>query len=135
MTMAKILIGGAGLAALAGAAAPAAAQYYPYGNAYGYRMSSQAAVDRCAAAVNNRLAYNRNAYRGYGRVVSVAQIVPRRNSVRVTGYASSGRMAYNNYGGINLFGLLGSNYRGADLSFGCTVNYRGQVTDIDLRRR
>ena len=35
MTMAKFLIGGAGLAALA-SAAPSAAQYYPYGNAYGY---------------------------------------------------------------------------------------------------
>ena len=142
MTMVKFLIGGAGLAALAGAVAPAAAQYYPYGppygNAYGYYgMNTQAAVDRCSAAVNNRIAYraayNNGYYRDYnqGRVLSVASVTPRRSSVRVTGYATSGRMAYN---GLNLFGLLGSNYR-ADLSFGCTVDYRGRITDIDINRR
>ena len=139
MTMVKFLIGSAGLAALAGAAAPAAAQYYqPYGNAYGYYgMNTQAAVERCSAAVQNRLAYRTSYNNGYnrnysqGRVLSVASITPRRSSVRVTGYATSGRMAYN---GLNLFGLLGSNYR-ADLSFGCTVDYRGRITDIDINRR
>ena len=34
MTLVKILIGGVGFAALAGAA-PSAAQYYPYGSGYG----------------------------------------------------------------------------------------------------
>jgi len=139
MTMVKFLIGSAGLAALAGAAAPAAAQYYqPYGNAYGYYgMNTQAAVERCSAAVQNRLAYRTSYNNGYnrnysqGRVLSVASVTPRRSSVRVTGYATSGRMAYN---GLNLFGLLGSNYR-ADLSFGCTVDYRGRITDIDINRR
>ena len=139
MMMVKFLIGGAGLAALAGAAAPAAAQYYqPYGNAYGYgyRMSTQAAVDRCQAAVQDRLAYRTN-YNGYyggyssGRVLSVTSVDPDRNSVRVRGLATSGRMASN---GANLFGLLGSNYR-ADLSFGCTVDYRGRIRDIDINRR
>jgi hypothetical protein len=137
--MVKFLIGSAGLAALAGAAAPAAAQYYqPYGNAYGYYgMNTQAAVERCSAAVQNRLAYRTSYNNGYnrnysqGRVLSVASVTPRRSSVRVTGYATSGRMAYN---GLNLFGLLGSNYR-ADLSFGCTVDYRGRITDIDINRR
>jgi len=44
MTLAKILIGGVGFAALA-SAAPSAAQYNPYGNAYGYYgMNTQAAV-------------------------------------------------------------------------------------------
>jgi hypothetical protein len=136
--MVKFLIGSAGLAALAGAAAPAAAQYYqPYGNAYGYYgMNTQAAVERCSAAVQNRLAYRTSYNNGYnrnysqGRVLSVASVTPRRSSVRVTGYATSGRMAYN---GLNLFGLLGSNYR-ADLSFGCTVDYRGRITDIDINR-
>lgn len=138
MTMVKFIIGGAGLAALAGAA-PAAAQYYqPYGNAYGYYgMNTQAAVNACSAAVQNRLSYRTSNYNPYyggyssGRVLSVARVTPRRNSVRVTGYATSGRMANN---GLNLFGLLGSNYR-ADLSFGCTVNYRGRITDIDINRR
>jgi hypothetical protein len=143
MTIGKILFGGVGLAALA-AATPAAAQYYqPYGNAYGYYgnrygygMNTQAAVDRCNAAVQNRLSYRTN-YNGYyggystGRVLSVTSVDPNRYSVRVRGLATSGRM-HNN--GLNLFGLLGSNYR-ADLSFGCTVDYRGRITDIDINRR
>ena len=75
----KILVAGVGVAALAGAATPAAAQYYysqpyaqsyaspyarsyasPYGNAYGYgygynNASTQAAAQRCSAAVQQRL--------------------------------------------------------------------------------
>ncbi|HUE80442.1 MAG TPA: hypothetical protein VMN38_12560 [Sphingomicrobium sp.] len=83
----KILAGGVGLAALAGAA-PAVAQYYPGygygqpntgvvgqvinqvlgGNQYGYGVNSQAAVQRCAAAVEQRINrnYNRVGYGGYG---------------------------------------------------------------------
>ena len=145
MTMAKILIGGVGLAALAGAA-PATAQYYPYanpyGNAYGYNqyspygMSTQAAVDRCSAAVQDRLSYRTN-YSGYyggysaGRVLNVTSVDPDRYRVHVRGLATSGRMANN---GFNLFGLLGSNYR-ADLSFSCSVDYRGRVRDVDINRR
>ena len=143
MTMARILIGGAGLAALA-SAAPSAAQYYPYSN-YGYGINTQAAVNSCSAAVQNRLSYRTNynggyggyngynGYNGYssGRVLSVTSVDPNRNSIRVRGLATSGRMANN---GLNLFGLLGSNYR-ADLSFGCTVDYRGRIRDIDINRR
>ena len=139
MTMAKFLIGGAGLAALA-SAAPSAAQYYPYGYGYGYGINTQAAVNSCSAAVQNRLAYRTNYngyygsyYRGYspGRVLTVTSVDPNRNSIRVRGLATSGRMANN---GLNLFGLLGSNYR-ADLSFGCTIDYRGRIRDIDINRR
>ena len=90
MTLAKILIGGVGFAALA-SAAPSAAQYYPYGNAYGYNgMNTQAAVNSCSAAVQNRLSYRAN-YNGYygnyssGRVLSVTSVDPNRNSVRVRG--------------------------------------------------
>ena len=132
MTLAKILMGGVGLAALA-SAAPSAAQYYQYGG--GYNMT-QAAVSNCSAAVQNRLAY-RTAYNGYyggyssGRVLNVTSVNPNRYSVRVRGIATSGRMANN---GLNLFGLLGSNYR-ADLSFACTVDYRGRVRDVDINRR
>ena len=79
-----IAIGAAGLVALVGASAPAAAQYYPgypYGGGgnvigqvlnsvlnpygsygqYGYGMNQQAAVQQCTAAVQQRLSYN-----GYG---------------------------------------------------------------------
>jgi hypothetical protein len=136
MLMAKILTGGVGLAALA-SAVPATAQYY-----FPARISTQAAVSRCTAAVQNRLSYN-SGYSGYygnyasPRVVSVTRVEPRRNSVRVAGLASSGRMAYN-YGpfGIGAYGLLGSNYnQAADLRFGCSVDMRGRITDLDLNRR
>ena len=112
--MIKLLAGGAGFAALA-AAAPAAAQYYPYNNGYGYNYNStQAAASRCTAAVQARL-NNRGSgnilgalfglnTRTSGRVLSVNRVDPNRRSVRVTGYATSGRYAYNRYG----YGAWGS---------------------------
>src|SRR5580765_5841791 len=95
----KFLVGGVAIAELA-SAAPAAAQYYPgygygnggnvvgqvlnqvlggsqygYGNQYGYGVNSQAAVQRCAAAVEQRInrdygnragGYGYGGYGGYG---------------------------------------------------------------------
>jgi len=144
----KTLALGAGFAALA-AAAPAAAQYYqPYGNAYGYYNNNvtNVAAQRCAAAVQQRLSYRGSSggilgqlfgVRNYSnaRVLSVTQVNPRRNTVRVRGLASSGRLAYNPYG-VGAYGMLGSNYaNAADLSFSCNVDYRGFVRDIDINRR
>src|SRR5688572_29851235 len=91
----KFLTGAAGLALVAGAAAPAAAQYYPqpgsgysnnpvgtiinqilgygrypYGN-YGYSQygGQSAAIDQCARAVEARLSgYRGNGYYGYGNM-------------------------------------------------------------------
>jgi hypothetical protein len=133
--MTKILMGGAGFAAFA-AAVPAAAQY-GYG---GYSNVTQVAADRCAAAVQNRLSYRSNNIFGAliganttGRVLSITQVNPNRNTVRVRGIASSGRVAYNPYG-VGAYGMLGSNYA-ADLSFRCTVDYRGIVRDVDINRR
>jgi len=152
--MKKILAGGAGLAAMA-AAAPAAAQYYPYSYApsqyygynygYGYANSTALAQQRCTAAVQARL-NNRTSiseilgsvlgYNTAGRVVSITQVTPRSNTVRVRGLASSGRMAYNNYGpyGVGAYGALGYAYQ-PDLSFSCSVDYRGYVRDVDINRR
>jgi hypothetical protein len=90
----KLLTGAAGLAAIAGFATPAAAQYYPgygypnnnnnivgaiinsvtgygrypYGN-YGYNQygNQSAAIDQCARAVEARLSGG-NGYYGYGNV-------------------------------------------------------------------
>lgn len=146
-TMIKSLALGAGFAALA-AASPASAQYYsPYGNAYGYHnnAATNMAAQRCAAAVQNRLSYRGstgiisqlfgiNNYSN-ARVLSVTQVVPRAQTVRVRGVASSGRLAYNPYG-TGYYGMLGSNYaQAADLSFNCTVDYRGFVRDVDINRR
>ena len=140
--MIKLLAGGAGFAALA-SAAPAAAQYYPnYG--YGYN-STQAAASRCTAAVQARL-NNRGSggilgslfglNNGFsGRVLNVSRVDPNRNTVRVTGYATSGRYAYNRYGyGIGAYGTLGANYT-PDLRYRCDVDYRGYVRDVDIMRR
>jgi hypothetical protein len=140
--MIKLLAGGAGFAALA-SAAPAAAQYYPYNN-YRYN-STQAAASRCTAAVQARL-NNRGSggilgalfglNNGFsGRVLNVSRVTPRRNDIRVTGYATSGRYAYNRYGyGIGAYGTLGANYT-PDLRYRCDVDYRGYVRDVDIMRR
>jgi opacity protein-like surface antigen len=150
----KFLTAGAGLAALA-AAAPLSAQYYPpyagaygapYGNAYGYQANNTAqfAINRCTAAVQNRLS-TRTGIGGIlgsmvgvnatGRVLSVTRVDPRSNTIRVRGLASSGRMAYNPYG-YGYYGAVGSQYAaGADLSFKCDVDYRGRIRDIDINRR
>jgi len=139
--MIKLLAGGAGFAALA-AAAPAAAQYYPNNYGYGYN-STQAAASQCTAAVQARL-NNRGSgsilgslfglnTNSYGRVLSVNRVVPRENTVRVTGLATSGRYAYNRYG-YGAYGALGANYT-PDLRFRCDVDYRGFVRDVDIMRR
>jgi hypothetical protein len=144
----KMLGFGAGLAALA-VAAPASAQYaypgYNYGYGYGYtQANTQFAVNQCTAAVNNRL-YNRNSNglagligslvgaQNQARVLSITQVTPRRNNVRVRGFASSGRMAYNPYG-VGYYGAVGAGYM-PDLQFSCTVDYRGRIRDVDINRR
>ena len=145
--MIKTMTLGAGFAALA-ATAPAAAQYYPGYGQYGYggynNNVTAVAAQSCQAAVQNRLSYrtNTNGILGAilgtntsGRVLGVTQVTPRRNSVRVRGLASSGRMAYNQYG-MGYYGTLGANYAPQpDLTFSCDVDYRGYVRDIDIDRR
>ena len=68
-----------------------------------------------------------------GRVLGVTQVTQRRNTVKVRGVASTGRMAYNQYG-MGYYGTLGANYQ-PDLSFSCDVDYRGYVRDVDINRR
>jgi len=162
----KILAGGAFVAALA-SAAPASAQYYPgygypgyggggnvvgqvlnqvlgggYGNygGYGYGGNQQAAVNQCAAAVQQRLGggyggaygnyggynrYNGYGYNGGGRVLGISRVEPRSGGgVTVRGVASSG-------------GYAGYGYNGqgqVDLTFKCKADYRGFVTSVDIDR-
>jgi hypothetical protein len=160
----KIFAGTAGMAALA-AAAPAAAQYYPYGyssNPYGYNYSpyrygtygtygvgANVAEQQCTAAVQSRL-YNRTSLasilgslvgiptNSYGRVTGITSATQTRSGMRVRGVASSGRYAYNNYGpyGYGAYGALGYGYAASsDLSWRCDVDYRGYVRDVDINRR
>ena len=148
--MIKMMALGGSFAALA-AATPATAQYYggqyygsQYGN-YGYSNNVTAvAAERCQAAVQNRLSYRTNtggllgAILGTstsGRVLGVTQVTPRRNDVRVRGVASTGRVAYNQYG-MGYYGTLGANYAmQPDLTFRCDVDYRGYVRNVDINRR
>lgn len=144
----KILAGGVAFAALA-SAAPAAAQYYPgygqpnvigqvinqvLGGGQGYGVNSQVAVQRCAAAVEQRInhQYNRGyagqgGYGGYGgynpnynqgyngyaynqstaRVLGVTSVERRSNNgLRVRGVATARAhpVAYNGYGGYGAQG-------------------------------
>lgn len=149
----KILAGGAGLAALA-SAAPAAAQYYPGygyqnqnvlgqvlgqilgGNQYAYRQNDRVLIDRCAAAVQQRINQRYGAqygttygygspYGGYGnqygygnaygqvRVLGVTRVDRRSSVLRVRGTATADANAGYGYGspyGGNPYG--GSPYGG-----------------------
>jgi hypothetical protein len=151
--MTKMLAGAAGLTAL-GAAAPSAAQYYPYNgySRYGssaYGVNPSVAASQCTAADQNRLS-NRTSLgsihgslvgiptASYGRVLSVTRETPTRTGMRINGLASSGRSAYNGYGpyGVGAYGSLGYGYNAAaDLSWRCDVDYRGYVRNVDIRRR
>ena len=125
--LSKVLIGGAGVAAIVGAAAPAAAQYYPspygygnngsgvvgaiinalgggygqyqYGN-YGYGQSnSQAAVNQCSQAVQARLGGGYGyANQGYGYTQPYGYGQP-------YGYANQGYGYNNGYGGARIAGI------------------------------
>ncbi|MFL6752964.1 MAG: hypothetical protein ACJ8D5_08905 [Sphingomicrobium sp.] len=160
--MTKFLAAGAGIAAIA-AAAPASAQYYgygynpyaasqygygysPYATQYGaYGVNTQLAAQQCSAAVQARL-NNRVSIGSIlgsmvglptaatGRVLSITQVTPRRSTVSVRGLASSGRYAgYGPYG-VGAYGALGYASQ-PDLSFRCSVDYRGYVRDVDIYRR
>ena len=161
--MTKFLAGAAGIAAFA-TAAPAAAQYYgyqqqpyayanpygsPYGNAYGYNAygagATNMAAQQCSAAVQARL-NNRVSMGGIlgavlgarvaptGRVLSVTRVTPRQSTVTVRGLASSGmNRGYGAYG-YGAYGAAGYGYQ-PDLSFRCSVDYRGYVRDVDINRR
>jgi hypothetical protein len=154
MAVTKILAGGVAAAALM-SAAPAAAQYYPgygygyggnvvgqvinqvlgsgYGGYGGYRVNQQAAVNQCAAAVQQRLSggygyspygYSPNAYGG-GRVLGISRVEPRSNGgLTVRGVATSGRYAAYGYGGAGQ----------VDLTWKCKTDYRGFIADIDIDR-
>lgn len=151
----------AGLA-FAGAAAPAAAQYYPpqqpslaqaivgqalgygrypYGN-YGYNQygGQRAGIDRCARAVEQRLngyswysGNNYRRYRNFGRVEGITRVERKNYGLKVSGVASSG---YGGYQGWNRPGYGNYGYSaGADLRFECKVYRGGQIRDIDIKRR
>ncbi|HET7817151.1 MAG TPA: hypothetical protein VFK58_06195 [Sphingomicrobium sp.] len=178
MAVTKILAGGAGLAALV-SAAPAAAQYYPgygYGNqnvlgqvlgqilggnrAYG--QNDRVLIDRCAAAVQQRIDQRYGAqygnpygygspYGGYGgqygygygnaygqgRVLGVTRVDRRSSVLRVRGTATANANAGYGYGspyGGSPYGGHGYAQPAGELSFKCDIDYRGYIRDIDINR-
>lgn len=153
-TMIKLLAGAAGLAALT-AAAPAASQYYPGYNTYGYQngynsygynngyngygaygMNTSAGAQQCTAAVQNRL-YNRTSLGSIlgslvgipmnsGRVVGITSSTPTRYGMRIRGLASSGRYASNGYGPYGVGAYGALGYGGAQAD----LSFR---CDVDYR--
>ena len=162
----KILAGGVGLAALV-SAAPAAAQYYPApgygsgdvlgqvlggilgGNQYG--ANDRMLIDRCAAAVQQRLNAQYSGYNPYGgygspyggynnygygqaRILGVSSVNRRTSVLRVRGTATAnGNVGYGAYG--NPYGGYGAYAQPmGELTFKCDIDYRGFVRDIDINR-
>ena len=107
--------------------------------------------------------YNRNqAYNGYGnqgfrqaRVVGITGVQRNSNGLRVTGVLESGmgfrgsygqgygnqgydprygNQGYGNQGYDPRYGNQGYNAQSADLRFNCRVDYRGRVTNLDIKR-
>jgi hypothetical protein len=115
------------------------------GNANRYSVSDRTAISQCANAAMVRAqsqyrGYNGN--QGYGyqqgngynqgyaapamRVTAITSVERRNNGLRVRGQMSSG------YG--SQYGYQDQRYAQGDLSFRCTVDYRGYVSDVRINR-
>lgn len=120
-----------------------------------YRQDDRYAIDMCVRATEARLngysgAYNYGGYGQYGgygnqgynqgyngaRVTRITNVERRSNGLKIYGLANSGYGRYNQgYGyGNPGYGYGNQGYR-ANLRFNCKVNFRGQVTDVDIDRR
>jgi hypothetical protein len=145
VALTKVLAGTAVAAVAMFSAAPAAAQYYPYGNGYGsgpmmgnapgygygyggYDGSQSPMVTQCTAAVQARLnggGYGGGyGYQGYGagggRVLGISRVDPRDDGgFTVRGVAASGAYGYGN--------------QQPDLTFRCRTDFRGMVTDVSIQ--
>ena len=114
-----------------------------------YAGSDRTAIQQCAAAA---VAQAANQYRGYGaygypqpyggynpyaaniRVTAVTDVERRSDGLRIRGLLDSGMggVPYNQYRtpySERTFSMSG------DLTFRCTVDYRGYVRDVRVRRR
>lgn len=143
---------------------------YPYGNygynnrydryGHGYGLNTRALVDRCAAAVENRLnryaarydrrydrynrrydrydRYNRYGNYNYGgqygqaRVAGITDIDRTRYGLSVDGVAMSGRYATQ----YNRYDRRGYGYgQRPDIKFDCDIERNGRIRDLDIDRR
>jgi hypothetical protein len=134
------------------------------GGGRGYQQNDRYAIDMCIRATEARLngysgAYNYGGYGQYGgygnqgynqgyngaRVTRVTNVERRSNGLKIYGLATAGvdsrygayDQGYGNQGYGNpgyAYGYGNTGYRN-NLRFNCKVNFRGQVTDIDIDRR
>ena len=129
MTMVKILTGGVGLAAIAGAT-QAIAQYNP---ASPVGAQAQLAAQQCSAAVEAELKtrdYGAVSEPGTAGVLTVTRADAEKSFVRVRGTATSGVPAI-----VGVAGTLASAQSpAADLTFKCRIDYRGRVLELDIDR-
>ena len=158
MALTKIMAGGVAAAALF-AAAPAAAQYYPYG---GYGNGSGVSVTIGTPGYGyNGYGYNGYGYNGYGyarpygvnqqAVINqcTAAVQARLGGNFGDGYAPYGnaggrvlgisRVEPRNDGGLTVRGVAASNAYGGynqqpDLTFKCRTDYRGVVYSVEVER-
>ena len=126
-----------------------------------YQQNDRYAIDMCVRATEARLngyngGYNFGGYGNYGgygnngynqgyngsRVTRILNVERRNNGLKIFGLASAG--TNNRYGGYNQgygnqgYGNQGYGYGNqgrAQMRFNCKVNFRGQVTDVDIDRR
>ena len=124
-----------------------------------YRQNDRSAIDMCVRATEARLngysgGYNFGGYGQYGgygndgynqsyngaRVSRITNVERRNNGLKIYGLATAG---YNQpfgggygqpYGGAYSQSYNNQGYRN-NLRFNCKVNFRGQVTDVDIDRR
>lgn len=123
-----------------------------------YNVSDRTAVSQCARAVTADAGrrYSRPAYGQYGqpgqygqqygygqqaygnrmRITAITEVKRRNNGLRVRGLLDSGDYRTGGYG--QRYGRGYNNYAGGyamgDLKFRCTVDTRGQVTDLRVDR-
>ena len=116
-----------------------------------YQQNDRYAIDMCVRATEARLngynggyGSNYGQFGGYGnsgynqgyngaRVTRITNVERRNNGLKVYGLARAGsvRGAYGNQG----YGYGNQGYGARQLQFNCKVNFRGQVTDVDIDRR
>ena len=129
MTMVKILAGGVGLAALAGAASGHA----PYNPDSPVGAQAQLAAQQCSAAVEAELKtrdYGAVSAPGTARVLTVTRADAEKKFVRVRGTATSG--VPSTIGAVGT--LAAATAPTADLTFKCRIDYRGRVLELDVDR-
>jgi hypothetical protein len=118
-----------------------------------YNVNDRTAVQRCASAVvaqasgqyrgpgYGQPAYNQYGQPGYGqqrygtgaRVTAITNVEQRRSGLRVSGLLDTRGGMMPPYG--QAYGYQNQGYAATgDLSFRCTVDYRGAVSDIRIRQ-